>query len=62
MFKLLAWQYSPKEMQIISKLIYNSDADADDSQFAMELLDTILPQLIKPYLFLDNKNLEIPSF
>ncbi len=50
LFTLLAWQYSPKEMQIISKLIYNSDADADDSQFAMELLDTILPQLIKPYL------------
>ena len=50
LFTLLAWQYSPREMQIISKLIYNSEADDDDSQFAMELLDTILPPLIKPYL------------
>ncbi len=47
-------------MQIISKLIYNSEADADDSQFAMELLDTILPQLIKPYLLpvFENNSIE----
>jgi len=61
LFTVLSWEYSPNEMQVISKLIFNEDADEDDTQFAMELLDNILPSSIKPYLIplFENNPIEI---
>ena len=61
LFTVLSWDYSPSEMQVISKLIFNEDADEDDTQFAMELLDNILPPLIKPYLIplFENNPIEV---
>ena len=61
LFTVLSWDYSPSEMQVISKLIFNEDADEEDTQFAMELLDNILPSLIKPYLIplFENNPIEV---
>lgn len=50
LFTLLSWKYSPEEMKVIEGFMKGDAAGADDSQFAMELLDTVLPNLLKPYL------------
>jgi len=61
LFTVLSWDYSPSEMQVISKLIFKEDADEEDTQFAMELLDNVLPSLIKPYLIplFENNPIEV---
>lgn len=50
LFTLLSWRYSSEEMKVIEGFMKGDAAGADDSQFAMELLDTVLPNLLKPYL------------
>jgi len=50
LFTLLSWKYSSEEMKVIEGFMKGDAAGADDSQFAMELLDTVLPNLLKPYL------------
>ncbi len=50
LFTLLSWRYSAEEMRVIEGFMTGEASGADDAQFAMELLDTILPPLLKPYL------------
>ncbi len=50
LFTLLSWRYSAEEMRVIEGFMTGESSGADDAQFAMELLDTILPPLLKPYL------------
>ncbi len=49
-FTLLSWKYSREEMEVIEGFMTGDKSSADDAQFAMELLDTVLPELLKPYL------------
>jgi hypothetical protein len=37
-------------MEVIEGFMTGDKSSADDAQFAMELLDTVLPELLKPYL------------
>lgn len=50
LFNILSWKYSADEMKIIEGFMVGDASAADNTQFAMELLDTIIPPLIKPYL------------
>lgn len=50
LFTLLSWRYSAEEMRVIEGFMTGEASAAADAQFAMELLDTILPPLLKPYL------------